>query len=184
MYAIHVCIACMFVERIHGGIVLCYFHSIYDFCIFGWVRSRSLRLVRLHRFCSHVGQVLLHAPVAPCISSVAAPHPTPLLSSCTSCVAPSTSHSIGHRLRRRRAPAETAGDLATAVARGAPPKRQSKKKKTRAMLVLVLLLSRLYGMRHSACNSTDEIIRQMCLCCRIVSRCLRKMCVVPQTMFP
>ncbi len=105
------------------------FIAFMTFCIFGWVRSRSLRLVRLHRFCSHVGQVLLHAPVAPCISSVAAPHPTPLLTSCTSCVAPSTSHSIGHRLRRRRAPAETAGDLATAVARGAPPKRQLKKKK-------------------------------------------------------
>ena len=35
------------------------FRALMTFCIFGWVRSRSLRLVRLHRFCSQVGQVLI-----------------------------------------------------------------------------------------------------------------------------
>ena len=59
-YAMHVCIAWMFVERIYGSTLLCYVHSIDDFFLsLEGVRISILRLVRLHRFCSQVGQVLI-----------------------------------------------------------------------------------------------------------------------------
>ena len=64
---------------------------------------------------------LLPTPTAPLTALLAysrdacrgppSPHPTPLPTPCDSSVAPSTSPPIGRRLRRRRAPAATAGGL-------------------------------------------------------------------------
>jgi hypothetical protein len=160
--------------------------ALVTFCIFDWVRISIVEagVITSILFSSWAGadhEILCCNLLSPLLCRLrhhmfaGSPHPTSLPTRCSSSVAPSTSPPIGRRLRRRRAPAATAGGLGNG---------SCKRRAAGATVQIARLVhacdadfgpSTVTLVRDEAqrLNSTDDIIRQMCLCCRIVSRCLR-----------